>query len=115
MRRIGDPRPGGRKGPRKLSEALGVVREGTAPATPLAAAQGAWAEAAGPAVAAQAEPVSERGGVLTVACRSATWAHELDLLGPELLERLNAALAAAGVPPIERLRFTADAARHDRG
>ena len=33
--------------------------------------------------------------MVTIACRSATWAQELDLLQPELLERLNAALAAA--------------------
>jgi len=50
---------------------------------------------------------------VTVACHSATWAQELDLLGPELLERLNAALAEAGSPAVARLRFTADAARHD--
>jgi predicted nucleic acid-binding Zn ribbon protein len=102
-----------RRGPRRLADALGAVREEAAPATPLAAVQGVWAQAAGAAVAAQAEPVSERGGVVTVACRSATWAQELDLLGPELLERLNGALAEAGSPPVERLRFTADAARHD--
>ena len=43
--------------------------------------QTAWAEAVGEAVAAEATPVSERDGVVTVACRSATWAQELDLLG----------------------------------
>lgn len=102
-----------RRGPRRLALALDAVREETAPATPLAAVQGAWAGVAGPAVAAQAEPVAERGGVVTVACRSATWAQELDLLAPELLERLNAALAEAGAPAVARLRFTADAARHD--
>ena len=50
--------------------------------------------------------------MLTVACHSATWAQELDLLAPDLLERLNAALDDAAGGPIERLRFTADAARH---
>lgn len=101
--------------PRRLSDALGAVREETAPATLLAAVQGAWAGVAGAAVAAQAEPVAERGGVVTVACHSATWAQELDLLAPELLERLNAALGEAGSPTVGRLRFTADAARHDPG
>ena len=34
----------------------------------------------------------ERDGVVTVGCRAATWAQELDLLQDELLERLNRAL-----------------------
>jgi len=107
------PRSGARRNsPRRLGDALGAVRAETAPATVLGAVQGAWAAAAGPAVAAEAEPVAERGGVVPVACRGATWAQELDLLGPDLLERLNAALEGGGFPPIERLRFTADAARH---
>ena len=71
---------------------------------------------AGEAVAAEAEPVSERDGVVTIACRSATWAQELDLLGPDLLERLKRAIERSGRgasgPALERLRFTADAARH---
>ncbi len=44
-------------------------------------------------VAAQADPVSEREGVVTIACRSATWAQELDLMQAELLPRLREALA----------------------
>jgi predicted nucleic acid-binding Zn ribbon protein len=102
-----------RHGPRRIGSALGSVRAETAPATLLAAVQGAWPGVAGDAVAAEAEPVSERAGVITVACRSATWAQELDLLGPTLLERLNTALEGLGSPRVERLRFTADAARHD--
>ena len=101
-----------RRAPRKLGDALGAVREEAAPATPLAAAQSLWAQVAGESVAAVAEPVGERNGVVTVACQTAAWAQELDLLGPELLSRLNAALAAAEAPAVERLRFTADAARH---
>jgi predicted nucleic acid-binding Zn ribbon protein len=60
--------------------------------------------------------VAERDGVVTIACRSATWAQELDLLGPQLLERLNEALAAAGqraAGPVTALRFTADHSRHN--
>ena len=101
--------------PRRLGDALDVVRTETAPATLLAAVQGIWSAVAGEAVAAEAAPVAEREGVVTVACRSATWAQELDLLGLEVLERLNAALAAAGSAEVARLRFTADAARHDEG
>jgi len=67
-------------------------------------------------VAGEAEPVAERQGVVTIACRSATWAHELDLLQPELLTRLNEVLAEADPEaiegPVRALRFTADASRH---
>jgi hypothetical protein len=60
--------------------------------------------------------VAERDGVVTIACRSATWAQELDLLQPELIERLNGALSeadpAASDAPVKGLRFTADAPRH---
>jgi Dna[CI] antecedent, DciA len=121
--------------PRAFGEAIGRAREQVTPATLLAAVQAAWPRVAGEAVTAQAEPVAERNGVVTVACRSATWAQELDLLQAELLERLNSELeggaaggvaatsgasraaptAAAGTTPrVERLRFTADAARHAR-
>ena len=46
----------------------------------------------GEVIAAQAEPTGERDGVLTVTCSSAVWAHELDLMGPELTGAINAAL-----------------------
>ena len=93
------------------------ARAGAEPLTLLAAVQSAWPTAAGAGVAAEAEPVAERDGVVTVACRSATWAQELDLLGPELLGRLNEALSEAGQPPrprapVRALRFTADQSRH---
>jgi len=78
--------------------------------------QSAWAEAAGPGVAAEADPVAERDGVVTVACRSATWAQELDLLQTALLARLEEVLVrrqpTPPLPALRGLRFTADAARH---
>src|SRR5215210_575767 len=81
-----------RLAPRPLSNALeGVVRE-AAPATLLARVQGAWAEVAGPGVAAAATPVSERDGVVTVACESGVWAQELELLAPDLLTDLETRL-----------------------
>ena len=105
-----------RRSPRPLAAALRSARVRAEPLTLLAAAQSAWPAAAGARVAAEAEPVAERDGVLTVACRSATWAQELDLLQPELLERLNRELSEAGrgggEPPVRALRFTADRARH---
>jgi predicted nucleic acid-binding Zn ribbon protein len=54
--------------------------------------------------------------VLTVACDSATWAQELDLMQDEILGRLKEALAekgpGEGAAGVRALRFTADAARH---
>jgi predicted nucleic acid-binding Zn ribbon protein len=75
-----------------------------APATPLAAIQRCWSEAVGEAIADEAQPVAERAGVVTVACRSAVWAQELDLMSPELIERLNEVL---GRPAVQALRCTA--------
>jgi predicted nucleic acid-binding Zn ribbon protein len=81
-----------RRSPRPASLALQTLVREWAPSTPLAAVQGAWPEVVGPTVAAEAEPVAERSGVVTVACRSAVWAQELDLMAPDLVARLNAAL-----------------------
>jgi predicted nucleic acid-binding Zn ribbon protein len=102
--------------PRPLGAALHQARARAEPRTLLAATQSAWPTAAGARVAAEAEPVAERDGVVTIACRSATWAQELDLLQPELVERLNGALSEADPDAVDALvkglRFTADAPRH---
>jgi predicted nucleic acid-binding Zn ribbon protein len=105
-----------RRSPRPLGAALRQARARAEPRTLLAATQSAWPTAAGARVAAEAEPVAERDGVVTIACRSATWAQELDLLQPELVKRLNGALSEADPDAIDALvkglRFTADAPRH---
>jgi predicted nucleic acid-binding Zn ribbon protein len=102
--------------PKPLGSALRRALDLTAPATPLAAVQRAWPQVAGAGIANQAQAVAERDGVVTIACRSAIWAQELDLLQTELLERLNEALYAADPGacrrPLKGLRFTADAHRH---
>ena len=106
--------PTARRGPRSLAGALAGLRSEVAPKTLLAAVQEAWPEAVGEVVAAQSEPVGEREGVIRVACRTATWAQELDLMQDELRDRLAETLA--GGPFAEQLRglrFTADAARGD--
>jgi predicted nucleic acid-binding Zn ribbon protein len=96
-----------RLAPRALSTALeGVVRD-VAPATLLARVQAVWTEVAGERLAVAAAPVSERDGVLTLTCQSGTWAHELDLLAPELLRRLEGAL---GGPLVTKLRFVVGSA-----
>lgn len=99
-----------RRAPRSAAAAIHGVLQTRAPKTLLAAAQSQWEPAVGAAIAAEAQPVAEREGVVTIACRSATWAQELDLMQEQLLESLNAALSGHRA---EGLRFTADAARHD--
>ena len=97
--------------PRPIAEALARVTSKAAPATTLARVQGCWDAVAGPVVAAEAEPVSERAGVVTVACRSAVWASELDLLSPGLVVGLNEAL---GGPAVASLRFVVGRPGRDR-
>jgi predicted nucleic acid-binding Zn ribbon protein len=81
-----------RLAPRPLRSAIEAVTRQAAPAGALARTQACWEEVAGPRVAAEAEPVSERAGVLTIRCSSAVWAQELELLSEDLLERLREAL-----------------------
>ena len=93
-----------RAAPRPVRAALEDLRREISPATVLARVQEKWQRVAGAAVAAEAEPVSERAGVLTVSCRSAAWAHELSLLGPDLVRRLNRELDPGGTGPLRELR-----------
>lgn len=92
---------GYRRAPRSLETALTRLRDDLAPATVLAEVQRVWSDAVGAGIAAEAEPTAERSGVLTVACSASVWAQELDLMAPQIVERLNAALPA---PAIQRLR-----------
>jgi predicted nucleic acid-binding Zn ribbon protein len=78
------------------------------PASPLAAAQRCWEAVVGEAIAGSARPVAERAGVLEVACEDAVWAAELELMGPQLVIALNAAIGAG---ELLSLRVRADAAR----
>lgn len=78
-----------RRAPRPAAQAFRLARDRVAPRTGLAAVQAAWGSAVGERVAAVAEPVSERGGTLTIECADAVWAQELDLMQERLLERLR--------------------------
>jgi predicted nucleic acid-binding Zn ribbon protein len=60
---------------------------------------------AGDEIARQAQPTSERSGVVIVRCSSAVWAAELTLMAPRLLESLNDG-RPQNAPPIAGLRFT---------
>ena len=90
-----------RRAPRPLSASVGEAARRAAPASVLAQVQGCWGAVAGPAIAAEATPVAEHGGTLTVSCRSAVWAAELELLAPDLLSDLNAALPGPPGTPLE--------------
>jgi predicted nucleic acid-binding Zn ribbon protein len=96
-----------RRTPRPVAAALSAALGDAQPETLLASVQTVWGEAVGEAIAAEAAPVSEREGVVTIACRSATWAHELELLGDQILSQVAARLAPA--TPLRGLRFNAAA------
>jgi len=93
----------GRRNARPISAALSGVLEQAAPKTPLAAIQMAWPKAVGPAIDRVASPISEKDGVITVSCGSASWAEQLDLLQNELLKRLQVALG--DTPELVGMRF----------
>jgi predicted nucleic acid-binding Zn ribbon protein len=90
-----------RYAPRSISTAIAELTSSLAPATTLARVQEVWETAAGAAISAACRPVSERGGVLTVACEAAVWAQELELMAVELIRRVNAEL---GTDAITKLR-----------
>jgi predicted nucleic acid-binding Zn ribbon protein len=92
-----------RAAPRHLGLALERLSQDAAPATVLARVQAIWPEVVGEAVAAEAMPTAERAGRLTVTCRSAGWAHELALAGPDFVQRLNKALEPSGSGPLREL------------
>jgi predicted nucleic acid-binding Zn ribbon protein len=100
-----------RRTPVPVAGAVEALASRLEPLTTLSAVQRAWPEVAGAAVAAEAEPVSERAGVVTIACRSSVWAQELTLLAPDLVRRLNEAL---GAPRVSELRCTAAPRRERR-
>ena len=97
-----------RRAPRPLALALDCVVGALAPATVLAEVQRAWPVAAGAAFARSASPVAERDGTVRVACESAVWAQELDLMSARVVAALNEEL---GRPAVRRLRCEVSAAR----
>jgi predicted nucleic acid-binding Zn ribbon protein len=84
--------------------ALDLIRDELEPDNLLAEVQRAWRDAVGAAIALEAQPTSERGGVLTVSCSASVWAQELDLMAPAILEQLNRRLHSGRV---SRLRCVA--------
>jgi predicted nucleic acid-binding Zn ribbon protein len=86
-----------RRSPRHLGLALDRIRDDLEPDSLLAEVQRVWREVVGPAIALEAEPTDERGGLVTVSCSASVWAQELDLMSPAILERLNRALRTGRV------------------
>jgi predicted nucleic acid-binding Zn ribbon protein len=68
-----------------IDELIGAAQ----PQTALARVQSAWPTAVGETLARWAQPVSERGGVVTFACSDSMVAHELEMIKTELLEKLS--------------------------
>lgn len=75
-----------------ISDALEGLTGRLQPQTALARIQSAWPDAVGETVAGWAEPVSERGGVVTFVCSDSMVAHELTMIMPELLKKLEESL-----------------------
>lgn len=75
-----------------LSSLLGDLTGEMQPQTAIAKVQSAWPEAVGETVARWAAPVSERAGVVTFACTDSMVAHELEMMKPELLKKLEKTL-----------------------
>jgi predicted nucleic acid-binding Zn ribbon protein len=81
-----------RRAPEPFAAILRDAVAQAAPETLLARVQALWPELAGRPIAAESAPSSEREGTVTVDCSGAVWAHELTLLEPELVGKLNARL-----------------------
>jgi predicted nucleic acid-binding Zn ribbon protein len=96
-----------RRAPRPLATAIGSALERAEPETLLAAVQSAWPAAVGEAIAREATPVTERSGVVTVACSSSSWAQELDLLGGQIIEKIGPELPSGTA--LEAFRFVTSA------
>ena len=92
-------KPGSEETGRSCSGSSDTDRE---PADPLAAVQAVWDRVVGARIAAVTEVVEEREGVVTVACSSAVWAQELELMAPRITASLREELGASGP---EKLRF----------
>jgi predicted nucleic acid-binding Zn ribbon protein len=91
-----------RRAPRPATTALRSALGAAAPKTGLASLQAVWTELVGERIAAVAQPVSERGGEVTIDCSDSVWAQELDLMQGQLLTRLQERL---GESAPQSLRF----------
>lgn len=97
-----------RRAPRPIAHAVADLQARVAPATLLGDVQRVWAGAVGEAVAREAEPIGERDGTITVLCSSSVWMQEIQLMGPQIAGKLNAAI---GTERVSAVRCTATRGR----
>ncbi len=95
--------------PRRIGASLDQVsrRVGAPSAAVVEAVFSRWAEVVGPAVAANARPLSLAGGVLVVGADDPAWASQLRFLAGEVLSRLEHVVGPGSVRRVEvRVRPT---------
>ena len=88
--------------PVRAGEAVQRLAEELAPDTPLGSVQAVWPGVVGEAITGVTTVISEREGLLEVACVSSVWADELSMMEPEIRRRINDAL---GGDAIESIKF----------
>lgn len=59
-----------------------------------------WEKIAGPAIARHAQPISLRGGKLSLVVDSATWMHQLTMLKPVIIEKVNSLVGKGSIKDI---------------
>ena len=103
--------PPSERDPRKLSESLDrITRRLGGPSAGVASTVFAgWEDLVGPDIAAHAQPVSLRDGILTLAVDHPTWAAQLRFMTADLLTRMAAATTGEEIREI-RLRVTGEPA-----
>jgi len=87
-----------------IGAALDRALDPVAPKTTLAELQRAWPAVVGPGIEAVTTVSEEREGTVTIECESTVWANELEMMGPQLLEKLRPLM---GDRTPEKLRFRA--------
>lgn len=97
---------GARPGPRdpvSAGSVMGDIVDAGGWAGPLAvhSVTGRWSEIVGEAVAAHTEVTSFRDGVVVVSCDSTSWATQMRMLVPALLERLASEIGPGVVRSVE--------------
>lgn len=75
--------------PEPIEELLERVSESRFAPRKLPIPTRAWSQALGPRIADRARPMTLEGGVLTVRVATSTWASELSMLKPWLIQRLR--------------------------
>lgn len=95
-------KPVKRRDPFPIGDALSELTGAVQPPSVLAEVQRCWPEAVGEVIANWAAPVSERNGTLTISCRDAIVAHELEMMKVTLIEQLAETVSMG---TIRELRF----------